>query len=146
MSSLGTMSKIPAALARKSSRGCLRTLTQTLMRMARRGNVEAIRDFLSGDQFLRDFVGLDPRHRRSVMRTYSKAEILCEVNARYPLATPKRIDAKRAEKISWADPTLKARLTAAYEVAGDDHEKAARLLNVSVGSARLAKRRHLIMS
>jgi hypothetical protein len=140
------MSKTPAALARKSSRGCLRTLTQTLMRLARRGNVEAIRDYLSSDAFLHAFVGLAPHHRKSVMRTYSKAEVLCEANARHPLAIPKRIDAKRAEKISWADPTTKARLAAAYAVAGDDHEKAARLLNVSIGSARLAKRRHLSMS
>ena len=140
------MSKIPAALARKSSRGCLRTLTQTLMRLARRGNFEAIRDYLSSDAFLHAFVGLAPRHRQSVMRTYSKAEILCEVNARHRLTTPKRIDAKRAEKISWADATMKARLAAAYAVAGDDHEKAARLLNVSIGSARLAKRQHLSMS
>jgi len=75
-----------------------------------------------------------------------EGEILCEVNARHRLTTPKRIDAKRAEKISWADATMKARLAAAYAVAGDDHEKAARLLNVSIGSARLAKRQHLSMS
>jgi hypothetical protein len=125
-------------------RGCLRAITATFVRLAKNGNVDGFSGYIRSDAFLRAFVGLAPRHRQSVMRTYSKAEVLCEVNARHPLATPKPIDVKRAEKISWADPTMKARLAAAYAAAGDDDEKAARLLGVSKGSARLAKRRHLI--
>jgi hypothetical protein len=36
-----------------------------------------------------------------------------------------------------------AKLTNAYDLAGGDDEKAARILGVTIGSARLAKRRHL---
>ena len=38
---------------------------------------------------------------------------------------------------------MRARLANAYVRAGGDNEKAARILGVTVGSARLAKRRHL---
>ena len=38
---------------------------------------------------------------------------------------------------------MRARLANAYLQAGGDDEKAARILRVTVGSARLAKRRHL---
>jgi hypothetical protein len=40
-------------------------------------------------------------------------------------------------------PVMRARLANAYVRAGGDDEKAARILGVTVGSARLAKRRHL---
>jgi len=38
---------------------------------------------------------------------------------------------------------MRARLADAYDRAGGDDEQAARILGVSLGSARLAKRRHL---
>ena len=38
---------------------------------------------------------------------------------------------------------MRAKLAGAYDVAGGDDEKAARILGVSLGSARLAKKRHL---
>ena len=56
---------------------------------------------------------------------------------------PGRIDAKRAQKVDWSDPAMRAKLAEAYAQAGGDDERAARILGVSVGSARLAKRRHL---
>jgi hypothetical protein len=59
------------------------------------------------------------------------------------LAKPKPIHAKRGQKTSWGDPVMRARLANAYVRAGGDDEKAARILGVTVGSARLAKRRHL---
>jgi hypothetical protein len=52
------------------------------------------------------------------------------------------IDAKRAQKVSWGDPVMRAKLANAYARAGGDDEKAARILWVSHGSARL--RRHLV--
>jgi len=70
-------------------------------------------------------------------------EALCEANAPYRLAKPKPIHAKRAQKTNWGDPVMRARLANAYVRAGGDNEKAARILGVSIGSARLAKRRHL---
>jgi hypothetical protein len=38
---------------------------------------------------------------------------------------------------------MRAKLADAYAVAGGDDEKAARILGVSLGSARLARKRHL---
>jgi hypothetical protein len=67
------------------------------------------------------------------------------VNPRVPLrlVKPKPIDTKRAQKASRSDPAMRARLANAYLQAGGNDEKAARILRVTVGSARLAKRRHL---
>jgi hypothetical protein len=59
------------------------------------------------------------------------------------LAAPKRIDAKRVEKVNWSDPIMVTKLADAYAQGGGDDEKAARILGVTLGSARLAKRRHL---
>jgi len=77
------------------------------------------------------------------MRAFAKAEALCEAKASQPLAVPKSIDAKLVEKVNWSDPAMRAKLEDAYAVADRDHEKAARILGVTLGSARLAKRRHL---
>ena len=49
----------------------------------------------------------------------------------------------RAQRVAWGDTAMRARLANAYVRAGGDNEKAARILGVTVGSARLAKRRHL---
>jgi len=125
-------------------RGCLRVLTATLVRLARQGDVEALREYLRSDHFLLAFNGLDPGRRQSVMRCYAKAEALCEAKAAHPLVQPRPIDAKRAHKASWGDPQMRARLADAYARAGGDDEKAARILGVSRGSARLAKKRHLL--
>src|SRR5262245_10031216 len=124
-------------------RGCLRTLTQTLMRLARRGDVEALRDYLSSDTFLAAFNGLEPNRRQSAMRCYGRAEALCEARARHPLSKPGPIDAKRAQKANWSDPAMRTKLADAYAATGGDDEKAARILCVSIGAARLAKRRYL---
>ena len=51
--------------------------------------------------------------------------------------------AKRAQKTSWDNPVMRAKLANAYVRAGGDDEKAARILGVTVGSARLAKKRYL---
>jgi hypothetical protein len=47
-----------------------------------------------------------------------------------------------AQKADWSDPAMLAKLANAYLLVGGDDEKAARSLGVTVGSARLAKRRH----
>jgi hypothetical protein len=127
----------------KDSRGSLRVLTQTLMRIARNGDVERFRAFVASDSFMRAFAGLDPGRRQSAMRCYGKAEALCETKARHPLVPPRRIDAERALKVSWSDPAMRTKLVDAYAVAAGDDEKAARILRVSLGAARLARKRHL---
>ena len=124
-------------------RGHLRVLTQTLMRLARIGDIGEFRAYVRSDSFLADFTGLDPGRRQSVMRCYAKAEALCEAKAHHPLAQPRTIDAKRAQKADWSDPAMRVKLANAYARAGGDDEQAARLLGVSRGSARLAKKRHL---
>jgi hypothetical protein len=79
------------------------------------------------------------------MRAYAKAEALCEAKAPRPLIKPGPIDAKRAQKASWSNPVMRAKVANAYAVAGGDDETAARILGVSLGSARLAKKRTWIM-
>jgi len=59
------------------------------------------------------------------------------------MVKPEPFHAKRAQKASWGDPVMLAKLANAYVRAAGDDEKAARILGVTVGSARLAKRRHL---
>jgi hypothetical protein len=124
-------------------RGSLKSISTALKRLARKGDVEKFRAYIASDAFLIAFNGLDPVRRRSAMCAFATAEALCESKASSPLASPKRIDAKRVDKVSWTDPAMKAKLAAAYADAGDDDEKAARCLGVSPGSARLARRRHL---
>jgi hypothetical protein len=77
------------------------------------------------------------------MRCFGKAEALCQVKTRQPLVQPRTIDAKRAHKADWSDPLMRDKLADAYAMARGDDEKAARILGVSLGAARLARRRHL---
>ena len=124
-------------------RGYLKSITAALKRLARSGDVEGFRTYVRSSAFLAAFNGLDPERRQSAMRAYAKAEALCEVKAPHRLIKPKPIDAKRSQKVDWGDPVMRAKLANAYAGAGGDDEKAARILGVTLGSARLAKRRHL---
>jgi len=63
------------------------------------------------------------------MRCHGKAEAF----------QPGRVDAKRAQKVDWSDPAMRAKLANAYAQPGGDDEETARILGVSIGSARLAK-------
>ena len=124
-------------------RGCLKSISTVLKRLASTGDVEGLRAYVRSDAFLTAFAGLDPDRRQSAMRAHAKSEALCEAKARHPLVKPKPIDAKRAEKVDWTDPAMRTKLSDAYDRVGGDDEKAARILGVTIGSARLAKRRHL---
>jgi hypothetical protein len=57
------------------------------------------------------------------MRSCPKAEALCEAKARHRLVKTGPIDAKRAQKANWSDPSMLAKLANAYAVAGSDDEK-----------------------
>ena len=59
------------------------------------------------------------------------------------MVKPKPIDAKRVSEGQLGRSLMRAKLANAYAGAGGDDEKAARILGVTLGSARLAKRRHL---
>ena len=122
----------------------MRVLTRTLMGLARKGDVEAFRAYVRSDAFLADLIGIDPDRRQSALRCHARAEALCESNARHPLVKPRPIDASRAHKVDWKnDPVIRAKLADAYAVARGDDEKAARILGVTPGSARMARKRHL---
>ena len=123
--------------------GYLQSLTMAFKRLAKKGDVEGLRGYVRSDAFLRAFNGLDPNRRQSAMLSYAKAEALCEAKACHPLVKPRLINARRALKANWGDPAMRAKLAKAYAVAGGNDEKAARLLGVSLGSARQAKKRHL---
>jgi hypothetical protein len=97
--------------------GFLHSLTSALKRLATKGDVEGLRAYVRGDAFLRAFNGLDPRRRSTAMRSYERAEALCEAKASRPLIKPGPIDAKRAQKANWSDPAMRAKLADAYAVA-----------------------------
>ena len=97
-------------------RGFLKSISTAFMRLARKGDVDGLRSYIRSDNFLHAFNGLDPERRQSVMRTHSAAEGLCEARARRRLIEPKPIHAKRAQKASWGDLVMLAKLTNAYDV------------------------------
>jgi hypothetical protein len=126
-----------------SARGNLSSISRTLTRLARYGDVAGIRAYVCGHAFLAAFNGLDPERRHSVMLVYSRAIAECEGRARLPLVAPVALNARARGKLAnWRDPAMLAKLADAYAHA-KDHEAAARLLGVTVGAARLAKRRYL---
>jgi hypothetical protein len=127
----------------RTAKGYLQSISTTLKRLAQNGDVDRLGGYVRSDVFLTAPNGLDPERQSSVMRSFVKAEALCEAKARHPLIEPKRIDAKRAEKVAWSNPIMRTKLTSAYARAGGDDEIAARILGVTVGSARLARRRYL---
>jgi hypothetical protein len=119
-----------------SPRGNLASISRNLKRLARHGNVAGIRAYVC-------FNGLAAERRHSAMLLYAKAIAECESRAKLPLAAPIALNARTGRKLAnWRDPAKLAKLADAYRQ-GKDHEGAARLLKVTEGAARLAKRRYL---
>ena len=54
-------------------RGCLKSITTSLKRLARTGDVDALRAYVRSAAFLAAFNGLDPERRQSAMRAYAKS-------------------------------------------------------------------------
>ena len=80
------------------------------MRLARNGDVEGIRAYVRATVW-QAFSGLDPDHRTDRHALpLQKAEALCEAKARHPLVQPRPIDARRAQKVNWSDPAMRAKL------------------------------------
>jgi len=126
-----------------SPRGNLSSICKTLKQFARYGDVAGIRSYVRSDGFLAAFNRLDPECRHSAMLAYFEAYVLCEANAKLPLAAPIALNARTSARLTnWRDPAMQARLADAY-LRARDHEEVARLLGVTVGAARLAKRRYL---
>ena len=124
-------------------RGNLSSISRTLKRFARRGDVAGLRSYVIGEAFRRAFNALEPERRQTVMFAFVEAHAQCEAKAKLPLAAPVALNARASAKLAnWRNPSMLARLADAYAQA-EDHEGAARLLGVTVGAARLAKRRYL---
>ena len=90
--------------------GSLLNLEAAFMGFARRGNVDGLRAYLRSEAFMAAINGLDPRRRRSAMHSYAAAEALCEAKAPLRHVKPKPIHAKRAQKTSWGNPIMRAKL------------------------------------
>ena len=124
-------------------RGNLSSISTTLKRFARYGDVAGIRSYVRRGAFRAAFDGLDPERRHSVMLAYAEAYALCEAKAKLPLPTPIPLNARTSAKLAnWRDPAMLGKLADAYSPTRD-YEGAARLLGVTVGAARQAKRRYL---
>jgi hypothetical protein len=77
------------------------------------------------------------------MLVHARTVADCEARAKLPLAAPVALNARKGGKLAnWRNPTMLAKLADAYAQA-KDHEGAARLLGVTIGAARLDKRRYL---
>jgi hypothetical protein len=124
-------------------RGSLSSISKNLKRLARHGDLAGIRTYVCGHGFLVAFGRLAPERRHTAMLVYARAVTECEARARLPLAAPVALNARTGSNLAnWRDPPMLAKLADAYARA-KDHEGAARLLGVTVGAARLAKRRYL---
>jgi hypothetical protein len=76
-----------------SPRGHLASISRTLKRSARYGDVAGIREYVRGDAFLAAFSGLDPERRQSARLIFAKAHATCEAKAKLPLAAPRIFEA-----------------------------------------------------
>ena len=102
-----------------------------------------MRTYVRGDGFLGAFNGLDAGRRETVMLVYAQTHAACEAKAKLPLLKPVPLNARTRKNLTnWRDPVMMAKLANAYARAQDD-EGAARILGVTSGAARLARRRYL---
>ena len=126
-----------------SPRGYLSSISRILKHFARLGDVAGIRSYVRSDAFIAAFKGLDPERRQTAMLLFAEAHVTCEARAKMPLAAPVALNARISENLAnWRDLTMLSKLADAYSRTRD-HEEAARLLGVTVGAARQAKRRYL---
>jgi hypothetical protein len=127
----------------RNSKGDLSSISKTLKRYARHGDIAGLRTYGASEAFLEAFVGLEPKCRLTVMAGYVEARAICEAKANLPLAAPIALNARASAKLAnWRDRAMQTRLAEAY-AGTQDHEGAARILGVTLGAARLAKRRYL---
>ena len=106
-------------------------------------DLSGMRTYVRSDTFIAAFKGLDPERRQTAMLLFAEVHAACEAKAKLPLAPPTALNARRSAKLAnWRDPSVRAKLAATY-ARSQDHEEAARLLAVTIGAARLAKRRYL---
>jgi hypothetical protein len=118
--------------------GYLNRTTRILKRHAQAGDVDAFRAYVRSDEFADAIVGTGTSLRQVLLNRYAAYAALCEASTRYPLPKPQRRPTSR-----WLTDRARAQLAKAYAIAGDDHEKAGRILGCTAGAARLARKRYL---
>lgn len=95
--------------------------------------------YLASDVFEKRFKAIPPSGRRRAIQVMGEVEILA---VRHDGLPPPAKPQRRSIPV-WSDPAQRQKLADAYLVAGDDHEKAARILGCTAAAARLARKRHL---
>ena len=88
-------------------RGDLSSISRTLKRYARRGDVAGLRIYVANEAFLAAFNGLEPKRRQNVMLAYVEAHALREANTKLPIAAPVALNARARQKLAnWRDPDM----------------------------------------
>ncbi len=126
-------------MKKMTPKGHLNCAARVLKRLARAGDIDGFRAYVRSDTFGEAMVGVGPTLRQSLLRLHTEYAALCEAYCKLPpLPKPKRRATGR-----WINPSEQAKLAQAYRAAGNDHEKAGRLLGCTAGAARLARKRYL---
>ena len=119
--------------------GHLKSIVRRLAQLSRYGDEKGFDVYVCSAAFFEAFAGLDPARRHTALRVYAKTSAECQRKTRTPLRRPLRMGVAGA---NWRDPAMRAKLAAVYAKTSD-HNEAARLLGVTPGSARQAKRTYL---
>lgn len=122
--------------------GHLNSICRLLKRHAQSGNVTRFQAFIASDEFAQAMVDVGPRLRQNLLRMYAEYAGECDARAHLPPPVKSRRMGD-GPKCNWRDPALRAKLARVYAICGDDHEKAGRMMRITTGAARLAKKRNL---
>jgi hypothetical protein len=115
-------------------RALFTSLSANLRRLARDGDVVALRAYVSNPAFRDGLVVLSPRNLETVMTLWGKARASCD--AKTPL-----LKASSNKRVRW-DEAMIARFRQAYAKAKSD-EGAARLCGITLNAARMARKRYV---
>jgi len=113
-------------------RGHQTSANRALYSYRTRKDLIGLQAYLRGDEFMRHFSGMAPKHRIAVIMAVGKAFNACEER----LAPPKRQSTRQ-----W-DAARIERLRRVY-AGGDGDHQAALALGISLGAAKMARWRYL---
>ena len=127
--------------------GHFTSLNKAIVKLARDGDLAAFRAFMIG-RFRDELPKVDPARVLPALEAVNRAKRAIERRSRLP-AKPRRIPTKgkKPPGIDWVgNPALRARLASLYAKYGEGpaaHKAVAGAMRITVGQARLAKKRHL---
>ena len=104
---------------------------------------EAFERYIASDEFLQRFAALPGKLRRKAVEAVVAASAIAAQRDRLPPPVKPKAAVGTARVPRWNDPAQQQKLREALAWAKGDIEKAARKLRVTVGAAKLAKRRYL---